>query len=278
MKPDELIPVPVENIPDFWERLTNAPAAFLALDYDGTLAPFQIDRMRAFPLSGISRLLERINTKTRGGLAIVSGRAIAEIETLLPLANLTLIGAHGFEIKRPGAEIIRREPKPIQAQGLALARIRLEQDGDERLLEIKPAGIALHTRGLSFLDARTKESTVTGLFNDLAYDHDLEIRGFDGGIELRARGWHKGDAVRELISGLKTDTFIVFIGDDETDEDVFRTLGTEGLGIRVGSDERPSAAHGRLKNIEDVRGFLACWLAMAPPGKPKGGSSWISAG
>jgi len=269
--------VAVENIPDFWERMTRAPSAFLALDYDGTLAPFHAQRMLATPLSGVTELLERIIAKTPESVAIVSGRTIAEIETLLPIANLILIGSHGFEIKRPGKSIIRRDPKPIQIHGIELARQAAEHIGNESLLEIKHASLALHTRGMSPLEAQRHESQISGSWNRIARAHDLEVRPFDGGIELRAVGWHKGDAVRELRDLLQADTFFTYIGDDETDEDVFRNLGNHGIGIRVGPVERFSAAQGRLKTIEHMRGFLSCWLELAPEGYPKGGRAWISA-
>jgi len=276
MRRDRSHPITVEHIPDFWERLSNAPSAFLALDYDGTLAPFHVDRMRATPLTDIPELLDRINTRTQGALAIVSGRTMAELETLLPMANLTLIGSHGFEIKRPGAALVRREPRLLQNHGLALARMAAEDTGAGRLLEIKPGSVALHTRGLSRLEAQHHESQVGRLWTGLAPAHDLEVTRFEGGIELRSLGFHKGDAVRELMVGLRDGALVAYIGDDETDEDVFRLLRSKGYGIRVGPVERPTMAQGRLKDIADVREFLACWHDLAPMGAREGDRTWIS--
>ncbi len=269
--------IAVHKIPDFWERLKHARAAFLALDYDGTLAPFHTERMRALPLAGVPELLERISAKTHGALAIVSGRPISEIETLLPVEGITVIGAHGYEIKHPLAKIIRRLPSPKQLRGLELADAAARRQGYASLLEIKTSSIALHTRGLSAADALDRKTKAAGTWGRLAREHGLTLRRFDGGIELLCLGRHKGDAVRELIDGLAAGTFFAYIGDDETDEDVFEILAGRGLGIRVGSDDRPSAAHGGLETTGDVRDFLSCWLELAPRADIRGGQSWISA-
>jgi trehalose-6-phosphatase len=75
----------------------------------------------------------------------------------------------------------------------------------------------------------------------------------------------------DLIRGSGAGTFPVYVGDDETDEDAFRAVRDAGLGIRVGSDERPSAAAARLASCEEVRAFLAAWLERVEHGAAAGG-------
>ncbi|MEN6475435.1 MAG: trehalose-phosphatase [Syntrophaceae bacterium] len=252
------------NIPDFWARLGSSPTAFLALDYDGTLAPFKAERMQAMPFEGIAPLLRQIVTKSPGTVAIISGRPIFEIELLLPEQNLILIGNHGFEIKRPGLTIQYHQPNPGQAQGLAAAQGITVNEGAAHLLEIKMASLALHTRGLAPATAAAWEDRIAALWTEIAGKHALEVRRFNGGIELRCRGRSKGDAVQDLITSLGHEPFFVFIGDDDTDEDVFRAISNHGIGIKVDSMGTPTAAHGYVSGIEEVRVFLACWLRYAP--------------
>jgi trehalose 6-phosphate phosphatase len=255
----------VGNIVDFWDRLTSSPATFLALDYDGTLAPFKAERMQALPLEGIPPLLRQIAAKSPGAVAVISGRPVFEIEVLLQEPNLILIGNHGFEIKRPGSMVEYHQPTPTQSQGLASAQSTAVKYGAAHLLEIKMASLATHTRGLAPDTSDAWESKIAVIWTEIAELHDLEVRRFNGGIELRCRGRHKGVAVQDLISGLKQDSLFVYIGDDETDEDIFRSIGNRGIGIRVGVTGTPTAAQGYLSGIKEVRDFLACWLRLAPP-------------
>ena len=71
------------DLPDFWELVHTAGNRFLGLDYDGTLAPFTIDPMHAKPLPGIADQLRNLATEGRTQIAIISGRPVAEIMTLL---------------------------------------------------------------------------------------------------------------------------------------------------------------------------------------------------
>jgi len=254
----------VINIPDFWNRLASSRAAFLALDYDGTLAPFKCERMQALPLEGIPPLLRRIAAKSPGSVAVISGRPISEIEILLAEPDLVLIGNHGFEVKHPGFVIQYHQPSPLQARGLAAAQNAAIKEGAAHLIEIKMASLALHTRGLSPETAEKWEARITDIWTAIAEPHTLEVRQFNGGIELRCRGRNKGDAVHDLIAGHEASCLFVFIGDDETDEDVFRAISDHGIGIKVGSIDTPTAAQGHIPGIEGVRDFLACWLHHAP--------------
>jgi hypothetical protein len=98
------------NLVDFFERCRQAPARVLMLDYDGTLAPFQVRPDRALPYSGVTELLDDIMMAERSRIVIVSGRPIRE---LLPLLNLPsrpeLWGAHGWERLRPDGSTVRVE-------------------------------------------------------------------------------------------------------------------------------------------------------------------------
>jgi trehalose-phosphatase len=260
---DVRCPLQIVNLPDFWDKLASSQAAFLALDYDGTIAPFKPERMQASPLKGIKPLLSQIAARSSGRVAVISGRPIFEIEQLLQESNLTIVGNHGFEIKQPGSAVEYHQPSPEQSRGLAAAQRAAVKEGAVHLLEIKMASLAAHTRGLAPATAEAWEARIAELWKEIASEHTLEIRRFNGGVELRCRGRNKGDAVRDLISNLG-DAFIVFIGDDETDEDVFIAIKNIGIGIKVGPIGDPTAAQGYVSSIEGVRDFLACWLRYAP--------------
>lgn len=76
MKPSPAPPTTIANCPDFWERVSAAPARFLGLDYDGTLAPFHVDPMQARPLAGVLEILPALINHSATSVAIISGRPL----------------------------------------------------------------------------------------------------------------------------------------------------------------------------------------------------------
>ncbi|MGC9325753.1 MAG: trehalose-phosphatase [Desulfomonilia bacterium] len=252
------------RIPDFWDRIASSRETFLGLDYDGTLAPFRVERMDALPEPGIPRLLDEISRSTKTDLVIISGRPVSELATLLGSVSCMLVGSHGFETMSPDGTHSFRNPDALQGRGLALAEEIGEKEGLGKRLEVKIASVALHTRGLSPEDARALQDRFCEQWNALREFHDLEIRRFNGGIELRSRGWDKGEVLLGVLQTKPEGTFSVYIGDDDTDEDAFRVIRDRGIGIKVGVPSRDTAARGFLHDIPEVKVFLETWLAYAP--------------
>jgi trehalose-phosphatase len=106
------------------------------------------------------------------------------------------------------------------------------------------------------------EESMFAEWTRLAGLHDLECRRFNGGVEIRCAGWHKGDAVSELLLLQSSGVFPVYVGDDETDEDAFRIIRERGVGIKVGRSSYPSAARGFLKDCWAVKKFLEAWISI----------------
>ncbi len=80
-------------------------------------------------------------------------------------------------------------------------------------------------------------------------------------IEIKPdHDWHKGKAVRWILDNLNLwdnpEVLPVYIGDDVTDEDAFKTLHSKDLGILVGSHDQLTAAGYRLSNVDEVCDLL----------------------
>lgn len=260
--------IEITNVPDFWDRVGSAEQRFLGLDYDGTLAPFAIDPMQALPLPGIPDLLRTLAALDGTRLAIVSGRPVGEVMALLPHLPATFAGSHGYELWPADGPCEVREPTPEQRQGLDAAEAIALRHGYGHKLEYKVASLALHTRGLEKNSAMVMERNLSADWGGIASLYDLECRQFNGGVEIRCSGWHKGDVVAELLRRQAKDVLAVYVGDDETDEDAFRIVGERGIGIKVGEPSRRTAAKGFLPDCRAVERFLRVWIRLAsPPGK-----------
>lgn len=248
----------VLGVPDLWERVVRAPYRLLALDYDGTLAPFRVERMEAVPLPAVATALAELRTCERTTVSIVSGRPVRELLVLLGEPHLLIIGAHGYERKLPERDIERIPLSESSRRGLDTAFERAVAAGLASDLERKTGSVALHVRGRTNPDALLDRTA--HLWQPLADEHSLALRRFNGGIELRVPDRNKGTAVADLLDSLPENTLAVYVGDDDTDEDVFRVLRSRrGIGIRVGDPGERTAASGHLKDCAHVAEFLRTW-------------------
>ncbi len=123
----------------FLERLASAPDRVLLLDYDGTLAPFQIDRNLAVPYPEIRLLLARIRAEgTR--VILISGRAPYDLAVLSGIDPRPEIwGSHGFERLKPDGCYESEASSRQQRAGLAMAAKLLQSEGMESRTEVKRA-------------------------------------------------------------------------------------------------------------------------------------------
>jgi trehalose-phosphatase len=232
------------------------------LDHDGTLAPFDIARSRAFPAPVTLTLLQRIAASEATTLVVISGRPVRELAELLGHPDWTLVGEHGWEVRDPGEPVVRHASPPGSEAWLDHAERLARDAGLGERLERKRTSLALHTRGVERVRAREEEAAAARLWAPLAETAPIGLVPFHGGLELRVRGRDKGTAVRELLARDRLGTLGVHVGDDLTDEDAFTALAPTGLGVRVGPTEVPSAASDRLAGPEEVAAFLAQWLEV----------------
>jgi trehalose 6-phosphate phosphatase len=255
---------PRADLDDFLRRVRQATARALLLDYDGTLAPFTADRERAYPYPGVREALDRILRDGTTRLAVISGRAAGDLEKLLGTHRLPeLWGSHGLERWLPGGE--RRVSRSSPAASAFLAEVvrAVEEHGWGGLLERKPFGIALHARGAPARVFEAARAALQEQWLPRAASVGLEPLEFDGGIELRPAGRHKGEAVRQVMGELDAGAAIAYLGDDRTDEDAFLALRGRGLGVLVRAELRPTSADLWIRPPAELLEFLSRWATAA---------------
>jgi trehalose-phosphatase len=232
----------------------------LLLDYDGTLAPFTPDRSRAFPYREIPPLVSKIiDAGTR--VVLVSGRPATELAFLCQIhPHPEIWGSHGAERLLPDGSY-RTAPLSSEHQNAlrSLARA-LEESGLSSRAEIKPGGLAVHWRGLGPDQREPIEAEVGARFGRAVKEHGLELVPFNGGLELRAPGRNKGDAVSAILAEAGQGVAAAYLGDDHTDENAFRAIKGRGLAILVGPEPRPTMADTWLRPPDEVARFLSDWL------------------
>jgi trehalose-phosphatase len=260
----------------FFVALGRAKTRALLLDYDGTLAPFQIERDRATPYPGVRKLLRAIQRAGHTRLVVVSGRALADLEPLLGLDPAPeLWGAHGWERQLPGGARQLVALEPAAARGLEEAQALALASGLAERCERKPTSLALHWRGLPASEAEELRVWARRNWEMPGQRAGLVAHDFDGGIELRAPGRDKGHAVRTILGELGEAAVVAYLGDDRTDEDAFAAIKGRGLAALVRAEQRPTLADIRLRPPDELLVFLRRWHetcleprtgSQAPPG------------
>src|SRR3954469_25532436 len=229
-----------------------AADAALFLDFDGTLVELaEAPDLIAVPAT-LPDLLLRLSDRLGGRLAILSGRALADLERHLGCTGFALSGSHGLELRLPDGHILSHPPALDLAEArTAVARFAAERPG--LLVEDKPAGIAVH-----FRRAPEHEQAVAFFLSALAARTGLALQNGKMVIELRPHGADKGDALRRLMAeppfaGARP----LFVGDDLTDEHAFAAAAAlGGAGILVGAP-RATAARWRLPDVAAVARWLS---------------------
>ena len=250
---------PAEYAP-FLEQVRVCEQRVLLLDYDGTLAPFRVDRDQAFPYAGVRELLHEImQEKTR--LVLISGRRATDILQLGGIDPRPEIwGSHGLERLKKDGTYEAASVGDEQRLGLMKAAAWVRAEGLERKAEFKPGSIAIHWRGLPARTAEQTRQQIRAGWSALAEDHRLSLLAFDGGMEIRVPAKNKGDAVKTILDETKGNFAAAYLGDDETDEDAFRAIKGKGLSILVREQARPTMADLWLKPPEELIQFLNSWL------------------
>jgi len=206
----------------------------LLLDYDGTLVPFASEPRLAQPDPELLELLAALAADPANEVAIVSGRPRRTLEEWFGQLPISLIAEHGIWLRPKEADW--RLLKTMNNDWKDGVRPILQLFVDRlpgALLEEKEFSLAWHYRKADPEQAslRAKE-----LLDDLAgYTRNVDVQVLDGKkvVEVRNSGINKGTAGLEWLAAQDPE-FILGIGDDWTDEDLFRALPAPAISVRVG--------------------------------------------
>ncbi|HEY4286449.1 MAG TPA: bifunctional alpha,alpha-trehalose-phosphate synthase (UDP-forming)/trehalose-phosphatase [Puia sp.] len=205
----------------------------LLLDYDGTLVPFSRIPSEAAPDNAVRELLGRLCGDERNHVVIISGRDLSSLDRWLGSMPLTLVAEHGASYRpRNGAwqqmvsvsELWKDEIRRV----MQLFVIRCAGS----FIEEKRNTIAWHYRntqtGLGFSRSRELLNTLSQLIQNTT----LQVIDGNRVVEVRISGFDKGASALKIINETDPD-FVLCLGDDTTDEDMFKALEGEAYTIKV---------------------------------------------
>ena len=236
--------IPILDRPDLLKEFAGADT-LLAFDFDGTLAPIVDEPAQACMRPQTRDRLAQI-TK-RHSCIVITGRARADILPLLTGLNLVeVIGNHGLETS--GIEPLRYTSR-VRGWHEALVEALRAEPGVR--IENKRYSLTVHFR--QALDPPRALHAIHVACASLAGLRQIEGKCVVNLIPAEAA--HKGAALLAAHARLATRR-VVYIGDDETDEDVFALpAGNRILGIRVGYSDTSQAPY-YLKSQDEMDSLL----------------------
>lgn len=230
-------------------------------DLDGTLAPLAETPDAVMLAPRIVHLLQAIAAQNGGGIAVVSGRSLMDIDRLLaslyPLCP-PAAGLHGAEWRDASGRTQRIATDAERVAGMASALQGLVRRHPGLLLECKGIAVAVHYR-----NAPQHEATVHDAMAALAERHSDAFVLQPGKMvfEIKPLGANKGLAIRRLMQAAPfAQRIACFAGDDLTDEAGFNAVNEmQGLSIKVGPG--PTLAQYRVPSVDALADWLASLLA-----------------
>ncbi len=244
-----------QNRNELLRNFRRAKRRLLLLDYDGSLVPFFPKPELAEPDEELAGLLKGLAADRRTCVVIVSGRDAPTLDNWFGRLNMGLIAEHGALLKKKGSgwqavELIREDWKQ-EVRGL------LEQYTDRTpgaFFEEKKYSLVWHYRNVNEERSSLRVRELKALLRPMIADMGIEILEGNKVLEVRTTGLNKGRAVFRVIQDGEWD-FILSMGDDRTDEDVFAILPVGAYSIKVGLGQ--TAARFNIEGVEAARGLLS---------------------
>ncbi len=234
--------------------LRQARHSTLFLDYDGTLVSFVDDPQEAGPTPDLRTLLQSLSQSTNTDVVLISGRDKDTMQRWFGDLDLALVAEHGAWV-RPRNQDWRLARALNNAWKPAILPL-LQAYADRvpgAFVEEKQYSVAWHYRRA---DPELASTRVKELVDDLVSftaNIDVQVQQGDKVVEVRCGGINKGAAVLPFLpkdgSGL-----VLALGDDWTDEDLFRALPRSAWSILVG--QRHSCAKFNLRSHVEVLDLL----------------------
>lgn len=248
----------------------SASSRLFFLEYDGALVDYQSKPLMARPDDDLVQLLEQLSNDTKNRVVVVSSREKENMQDWLGDLNIDIIAEHGVWIKQRGTgwqtmlSLMNDWKKDI--------RLILDLYVDRTpgsFIEEKQYSLVWHYRkaetGLGELRARELVSHL----NFLSANSNLQVVGGQMAVEIKAYEINKGKASSFWLNKYPHD-FVMAIGDDWGDEDIFKAMPREAYTIKIGNAYSVAKYH--LDTSEEARATLSKLLLVRGQESSSGGA------
>ena len=232
----------------------DAESRLILLDYDGTLSPFVKKPEDAVPSSKVIELLKRMNADSKNKVVINSGRNHQILDKWFKGLDLDFAAEHGMFYKENN-KWHKNIPEKIIWDEEILNIIQHAIDKTPRsFMEQKEASLVWHYRNVDVWLAELRSQQLVNALIGPCSRLNLQIVPGNKVVEIKPPEFTKGSEVLRRMDKQNYD-FVLAIGDDTTDEDMFRVLPPDGVSVKVGNFSQ--AAKYRIPLQSSVVPFLS---------------------
>ncbi len=219
------------------EHYKKAGSRLLLLDYDGTLTAIKKRPDLAVPDKELIELLTDLAKDPKNNVVIVSGRDRQFLSEWLGQAGVDLAAEHGawakknswldWKLSEPDLnDNWKQNIKPI------LEMFSVRTPGS--FIEEKAFALAWHYRKTDPELGSLRAKELADALHDIVSGTDLQVLQGKKVLEIKPASINKGKAVSLWLEQQDQWDFILAMGDDWTDEDIFMLLPDQAWSIKVG--------------------------------------------
>lgn len=246
------------NINAIGYSFRRATARLLLLDYDGTLTLHVTRPDLAAPSSELLNILKKLS-ESPTVVVLISGRDRTTLESWFGKLSIGLVAEHGIWQKEPGSAW---QAVDVGQPEWKTHLLPVFEQYADRLpgasVEEKEYSIVWHYRAADPEQARLLAAELTDRLLGLIANRNIQVLQGNKVVEVRPAGVNKGTAARHWFATDQYD-FILAVGDDWTDEDLFAVLPEEAYSIRVGVTN--TLARFNVTDVRDVMNLLELLLS-----------------
>lgn len=214
------------------EQYDGSHNRLIMLDYDGTLVGFKNRPEDACPTPELMDTLSRLCSDPRNKVVISSGREQRDLEKWFGKLPLELAAEHGACFKEHGTWH-RNTPSKPQSEGIMAILKMFVAKTPHSHIELKDNAIAWHYREADpWLGELRAQQLMRALYS-ICMHQGLQIMPGNKVVEIKSPQYTKGTEAKRLLQGEPYD-FVMAIGDDTTDEDMFDMLPESAITVKVG--------------------------------------------
>lgn len=212
-----------------------AKSRYILLDYDGTLVPFTRKPEDAVPGKDLKQLLSELSADPANNVIIISGRDEITLEKWLGDLPVSMVAEHGASFKMKNEQW--QQPVAMPTQWKDEIRPILKMFVTRcvgSFVEEKTNTIAWHYRNTHPELGFTRSRELINTLSELLQNTMLQVIDGNKVVEVRMSGFDKGVIALKMVNDSSPE-FVLCIGDDTTDEDMFKALGDRAYNIKVGN-------------------------------------------
>jgi trehalose 6-phosphate synthase/phosphatase len=243
------------DINDIVKRFNSAQSRCIFLDYDGTLVGFTAVPETTGLTDEISDVLQKLANKSDTHVFIITGRSYDDAVKIFDHVSATVIAEHGSVIRENFNWLPQVTGRNFWRVPVFNALSHATERCPGSFIEEKSFTIAWHYRNASPQTADLVSSELVGILSELAVMNNLRIIEGKKVVEVIDNKVGKGLSVKRIYENTKSD-FILAVGDDLTDEEMFRYLSTVVGAVTVKVGEGDTCARYKLNGTDEVLNIL----------------------